>query len=58
MIMDGVLTEREKEEFEKIDNWFKENLVEPEPYKKGEKVITFFKVKTTEQMLKKLEPAM
>ena len=42
--------------FISIDEWFKENLQEPEPCKKHETVITFFKCGSTEQMLQKLRP--
>lgn len=58
MIMDDVVTNEEKEEFESIDTWFKDNLVEPEPCKNGGKVITYFKVSTTKNMLDKLLPAL
>lgn len=57
MIRDGVLEETERELFISIDEWFKENLPEPEPCKNHEKVITFFKCESTEEMLLKLEPA-
>ena len=51
------MTEEEEQLFISIDEWFKENLPEPEPCKNHEMVITFFKTATTEPMLKKLEPA-
>ena len=57
MIRDKILTPEEEALFISIDNWFKENLPEPEPCKNHEKVITFFKCETTEEMQKKLEPA-
>lgn len=57
MIRDGVLEEQEKELFISIDEWFKENLPEPEPCKNHEKVITFFKCESTEEMRSKLKPA-
>ena len=57
MIRDKILTPEEEALFVSIDNWFKENLPEPEPCKNHEKVITFFKCETTEEMQKKLEPA-
>lgn len=56
--MDDVVTAEEKEEFISIDKWFKDNLAEPEQCKNGEKVITYFKVSTTEHMLDKLRPAL
>ena len=57
LIRDGILNEQEKELFTSIDEWFKENLPEPEPCKNHEKVITFFKCESTEEMRAKLEPA-
>lgn len=57
LLRDGVLEEREKELFISIDEWFKENLPEPEPCKNHEKVITFFKCESTEKMRSKLKPA-
>lgn len=58
MIQDGVMSKEDEEKFRGIDEWFKENLPEPEPCKNGEAVITFFKVETTEEMQKIIEPAM
>ena len=57
LIQDGVLTEEEKNLFISIDEWYKENLPEPEPCKNQQQVITFFKCDTTEEMQKKLQPA-
>lgn len=58
LIMDGKMEREDEELFRKIEKWFVENLPEPEPCKNGEKVITFFKTKTTEEMQKMIEPAM
>ncbi|MBO4457045.1 MAG: hypothetical protein J5802_04945 [Butyrivibrio sp.] len=57
LIRDDVLEPEEKEMFISIDNWFKENLPEPEPCKNHEKVITFFKCGSTSEMYEKLKPA-
>lgn len=57
LIRDGQLTEEEKSMFISIDDWFKQNLPEPEPCKNHEKVITFFKCENAQEMIKKLEPA-
>ena len=57
MIRDKILTPEEEALFILFDNWFKDNLPEPEPCKNHETVITFFKCETTEEMQKKLEPA-
>lgn len=58
LIMDGVIDKEDEEVFRGIDQWFKDNLPEPEPCKNGEKVITFFKTESTEEMQEKIRPAM
>ena len=58
LIMDGVMDKEDEEVFRGIDQWFKDNLPEPEPCKNGEKVITFFKTESTEEMQEKIRPAM
>ena len=58
MIMDGVVSEEDEKVFRDMDQWFKDNLPEPEPCKNGEKVITFFKIESTEEMQEKIRPAM
>ncbi len=57
MVQDGILSPEDEKIFRNIDNWFKENLPEPEPCKNHEKVITFFKTEGTEEMLEMIEPA-
>ena len=57
LIRDNMLTEAEKEMFIAIDDWFKDNLPEPEPCVNHEKVITFFKCESTKEMYSKLKPA-
>ena len=57
LIRDKALTKEEENLFISIDEWFKENLPEPEPCKNHGTVITFFKCGSTEQMLQKLRPA-
>ena len=58
MIMDGMMDTEDENIFRDIDQWFKDNLPEPEPCKNGEKVITFFKTEITEEMQEKIKPAM
>lgn len=58
MNMDGMMSKEDEALFRNIDEWFRENLPEPEPCKNGEKVITFFKTETTEEMRNKIGPAM
>ena len=57
MIMDGLMNEEDEKAFREIDEWFRENLPEPEPCKNGEKVITFFKTETTAEMQEKISGA-
>ena len=57
LIRDKKMTEEDEKLFVSIDEWFKENLPEPEPCKNHETVITFFKCENTEHMIKKIEPA-
>ena len=52
-----LLTPEEEQLFRSINQWFKDHLPEPEPCKNHEAVITFFKCAGTEEMVKKLEPA-
>ena len=59
MIYDGVMSEEDANLFETIDGWFIANLPEPPMCKSGDqKVITFFKVATSKEMLEHIEPAM
>lgn len=57
LIRDKVMTEEDEKLFISIDEWFKEKLPEPEPCKNHETVIAFFKCGSSEEMMKKLEPA-
>ena len=57
LIMDGVMEPEDEKTFRAIDEWFRENLPEPEQCKKQEKVITFFKTGTAGEMLRMIEPA-
>ena len=47
LIRDKAMTEDEEKLFVSIDDWFKDNLPEPEPCKNHEMVITFFKCEST-----------
>lgn len=57
LIMDGRMTPEDETLFREIDTWFKDNLPEPEPCKKGEKVVTFFKTVSTMEMQNRITPA-
>ena len=58
LVRDKAMTPEEEQLFLSIDGWFKDHLPEPEPCKNHEPVITFFKCGNTEEMVRKLEPAM
>ena len=59
MIYDGVMSEEDAKLFEAIDKWFVENLPEPPVCKSGDqKVITFFKVASSKEMMKHIGSAM
>ena len=57
MIRDGIMKPEDEKTFRDIDTWFKANLPEPEPCRNHEKVITFFKTGTTEEMQKRIATA-
>ena len=57
LIRDKVMSEEDEKLFVSIDEWFKENLPEPDPCKNHETVITFFKCASAEEMIRKIEPA-
>lgn len=57
LIRDKVMSEEDEKLFVSIDEWFKENLPEPNPCKNHETVITFFKCESTEEMVRKIKPA-
>lgn len=59
MVYDGVMSEKDADLFKTINEWFEENLPNPPVCQSGDqKVITYFKVECTEEMLKHIEPAM
>lgn len=59
MIYDGLMDEKDAELFKSINEWFEENLPNPEVCQAGNQaVITYFKVDSTEHMIQQIEPAM
>lgn len=59
MVYDGVMSEEDAKKFEEINKWFVENLPEPPMCKSGDqRVITYFKVESSKEMQKHMEPAM
>lgn len=59
MIYDGKMDKADAELFEKVNEWFEQNLPNPEVCKSGDQaVITYFKTESTEEMIAQLEPAL
>ena len=58
MVTNGVMDEEDVGLFKEIDSWFAEKLPWPEPCKRQEKVICYFKMENTELMIKMLHPLM
>ena len=59
MIYDGKMERSDAELFQKINEWFEQNLPIPDVCQSGDQaVITYFKTESTEEMLARLEPAM
>ena len=59
MIYDGKMEKSDAELFEKINEWFEQNLPNPEVCQSGDQaVITYFKTESTKEMIAQLEPAL
>jgi hypothetical protein len=58
LIQNDVMEEEDIGLFKEIDSWFAENLPWPEPCKRREKVVCFFKTENTEEMMKMIRPAL
>ena len=58
LIQRDEMTEDDAELFKEIDSWFAENLPWPEPCKRQEPVVCWFKTENAEEMLKMIRPAM
>ena len=59
MIYDGVMEEKDAASFKAINQWFEENLPNPEVCTTGDQaVITYFKAEHAQEMLRQIEPAM
>ena len=59
MVYDGVMEEADAKRFKSVNEWFEENLPNPPVCQTGnQKVITYFKVETTKEMQRQIEPAM
>ena len=58
MIQDKVMEGEDEDLYREIDGWFAENLPWPEPCKRQEKVVCWFKTENSDEMLKMIRPAL
>ena len=58
MIQNDVMDAEDKELYLEIDSWFAEELPWPEPCKRQEKVVCFFKTENSEEMMTMINPVM
>ena len=59
MIYDGKMEKSDAELFERINEWFEQNLPTPDVCQSGDQaVITYFKTESTKEMIAQLEPAL
>ena len=58
LIRSKVMDQEDQELYEEIDSWFAENLPWPEPCRRQEPVVCFFKTENAGEMLKWIKPAL
>ena len=58
MISNDVMDEEDAALFKEIDSWFANVLPWPEPCKRQEKVVCFFKTENSEEMMRMIVPTM
>ena len=58
MIQDKILDEEDALLYKEIDSWFSENLPWPEPCKRRDPVVCWFKTENSEEMIKMIRPAL
>ena len=58
LIQNDVMEEEDEMLFREIDGWFADHLPYPEPCRKQEKVVCFFKTDNSEEMMKMIRPAL
>ncbi|MBR2685144.1 MAG: hypothetical protein IKE59_03745 [Erysipelotrichaceae bacterium] len=56
MLEENVMDEEDRGLFEELDDWFAHNLPWPEPCKRQEAVVCWFKIDNSEEMMKMLRP--
>ena len=58
LIQNDAMEEEDAALFKEIDDWFAHTLPWPDPCKKQEKVVCFFKTENSDEMFKWLRPAL
>ncbi len=58
LIQNDVMDKEDADLYKEIDDWFAHELPWPEPCKRQEKVVCFFKTENSEEMLKMIRPAL
>ena len=58
MIQDDTMDEEDADLYREIDSWFAENLPWPEPCKRQEPVVCWFKTENSDEMMKMIRPAL
>ena len=58
MLRNNVMEEEDADLFREIDSWFAEELPWPDPCKRQEKVVCFFKTENAEEMMRMINPVM
>ena len=58
LIQDDVMIGEDADLYREIDSWFAENLPWPEPCKRQEPVVCWFKTENSDEMMKMIRPAL
>ena len=58
MIQNETMDQEDADLYREIDSWFAENLPWPDPCKRQEKVVCFFKTENSNEMIKMIRPAL
>ncbi len=58
LIQDDAMEEEDRDLYKEIDGWFAEHLPWPEPCKKRESVVCWFKTENAQEMMRMIRPAM
>ena len=58
LIQNDTMIDEDADLYREIDDWFASHLPWPEPCKRQEKVVCFFKTENSEEMMKMIRPAL